>query len=313
MPKYYKCKSCGRKCRGAKCRPCDSYDRRVESLSTLRGAGEVAPPLPPPTRVFGEAIICSDPHIPCHSSETIALWMEAGELLNIKTLIIGGDIIHADVVSRFDAHYTIPTLHEEFKAAHEVFETLKTVFSKIYVRFGNHDHRIPRFLLKLRASNAGKAALQMLCETLEIGQDSNPNDIATALYHHYLGDSGVDIAPEVDIILNDEFLIQHPATCSRVSPDAERKMAAKHRMSVCQGHNHLFGASFDVSGQDVVFNMGHGSDTGKFSYVRESPTTFPTTVNGFGAVIKQGEDYALIPLANHPKWFSLRNIVERLK
>ncbi len=49
--------------------------------------------------------------------------------------------------------------------------------------------------------------------------------------------------------------------------------------------------------------------------MREKMTTFPKTVRGFAFILcdEDAPNGRLLPLADHPKWFDLERLAERLK
>ena len=281
--------------------------RFEESAST-------APPIQAIPHIAGDAIVCSDLHVPWHSPEVCQAICEAGTMLGVRTLIVAGDFFHFDKISKYIGVARSVSTIEELQEGRRVIETFETVFDRIIVIPGNHDQRFEKMVARWKNQKDAADALEYIAAIF----DRDPEDIET-ITSDYLGrflhSPHLEWHPLPQLILNGRWLIQHPGTCRRIPASNELAMVRKHRMCVVQGHNHLYGLAVDESGEDIAFNLGHGSADEKYRYVRERPTTFPSMVHGFGAIICDTEQPKgrLLPLALHDKWFNLRALAARLK
>ena len=300
------------------CRACrvwgDKGKLKLEPvLAKLTEAQLVAPPVIKDAIFEGEAIIISDLHVPYHHIPTVQRALEAAVLLNVRTLIIAGDFIQGDTVSKYLGVGSAPTLAEEMVALKRVVEALLEVFDRIVIIPGNHDQRIEKTIAEASETKVGRRSLDKIASLL--GTDPADHETTAGEYiRHFLASPKVTYYPLPQLIVNGAWLVQHPGTVSRVAPQNERKMAEKHRLSVIQGHSHLTGFGFDASGRDVAANIGYTADQERYRYIREKPTTFPQAVHGFCAILKseqQPHGY-LVPLVVHERWFDLKELARRM-
>jgi predicted phosphodiesterase len=312
-----KCKNCARAlCRGTKgeyCSGCFWDNQADRSVRIIEEEAKLAPSLPRRPKDAGSWIVISDLHIPYHDPVVITQAIRTAKILGIRNLCVGGDFIHGDTMSRFvNAGKQIP-ITDELSACARVFGALEPLFDKIIITMGNHDERVQNRVASWSKSSKGAQSMELLARVLDRPADGE--SIALGIFDHFFSSPKLTIHPHPDILINGTWLVTHPGSCSRVSPQTERKMAEKERKCVIGGHNHLFGVGFDASGTDVAVNIGHAADPSKWTYVRNRPTTFPTMVPGFCAII-QTEDCPggmVIPLAVHPRWFNIPALYERFR
>ena len=347
MAKYRTCVDCGTSCAGERCRGCFFKERAAsvaercctecgtpinrgtkgeycfrhrqyhKELGTVNRVLEeeaaVAPTLPNKPQLYGSYIVLSDPHVPFHDRETILRACRDAQMLGIDKLIIAGDLIHADIISRYINAGKQVKISDELVACSRVLGALEKIFSKIYVILGNHDRRVEKMVSAWRKTEGGSKALEIVARLLDVDDDAE--SVAMGIFERFFSSEKVTVYPLSEVVVNNEWLILHPGSCSRVSPQTERRMVNKFRKSVIGGHNHLYAVGFDDSGQDVAANIGHAANTSKFRYVREKVTPFPTTVRGFCAIIQDDDSTCgrLLPIAIHDKWFDLAQLKQRLE
>jgi predicted phosphodiesterase len=310
------CPGCGKpiRCARATCNVCRYATGLRAVKDALEAEAQIVPAIAPRATLTGSAVILSDTHIPWHDPAVILKACEAARLLRIGTLIVAGDLLHLDLVSKYvGAGKSIP-VSEELRSAGRVLQALSLVFERIVIIPGNHDQRLERTIAQVRESKQGRQALDMVAALLGAGDVDDAEDVALRYLNHFLGSPKVTIHPLPDLVLNGTWLIQHPGICRRVSPQAERAMAVKHRMSIVQGHNHLFGVGLDPSGTDVCFNSGHAASPEKWRYVREKPTDFPRGNQGFGVIYTTPTNPGgrLIPVLVHDRYFDLAELAGML-
>lgn len=299
------------------CQTCHYKDRskRVQFVGrVMEEEAKVAPAIPTIPKETGSAIVWFDPHVPWHDPAVIKHACEAALLLDIRKLIVPGDLIHADTISKYiGVGKTVPVTHE-LQSCGRVLRALEEVFDRIVIIPGNHDQRIERMIASLRETKDGRRGLEMVAALLEAGDMDDAEDLSLRYLRHFLGSPKVTWHELPQLILNDTWLLQHPGTVSRIAPQTERAMARKHRKSVVQGHSHIWGVGFDESATDVCFNGGHGASDEKWRYIREKPTTFPKSVKGYGVIYQTEGDPGgkLIPIALHDRMFSIQDIAAML-
>lgn len=307
------CPKCGKSCYGAQCWGC-SVKARQGLEAVLEEEASLVPSLPAEPKLFGDWIVCSDLHIPYHHPPSLASMVEVADLLRVKNLCIAGDIIHADIISRYDKAGKQTAISTELISCGRILHTLGKFFDKIWIITGNHDRRLEKMVASWRSTPGGSQALDVIAKILDV--EGNADDIAYGIFEHFFSNEKVKIYPLSSLTINDTWKVIHPGSCSRVPPQTERRLVSKFRMSVIGGHNHLVGFGFDDSGQDIAANIGHLSDDTKFRYMQEKVTTFPNTqkMHAFCAVLcddtaPQGR---LLPIVLHDKWFDLKMLKERL-
>ena len=318
------CARCGqalhRTSKGALCSVCRDYQAESEALKRKRLAvfateATAAPTIAKTPDIRGSVVVISDPHIPFHDPHALAYVCEIAEMLGVRRLVVGGDLLHFDEISKYDRAGETVNWIQELTSGGRVIEALAEVFTDgIDIIPGNHDQRLEKLLAKMNESKEGRKGIEVIASLLGRPNPDHAEDITYSLMAHFLGKAGVTIHTLPDVTINGYWLVQHPGSVSRIPPQNERKMVAKHRKAVIQGHSHLFGVGFDESGQDIAFNCGHMAMEEKWRYVRERPTHFPRAVKGFGIIYQtptapQGR---LIPVALHDRWFDLRELAAML-
>lgn len=289
---------------------------RVESVNRIvTEEAAVAPRLEPIPKEWGSSVVATDLHIPWHSPAVVTDFCEAAVLLGIKTLIVGGDLIHADLISKYVGVGKSIPVTDELRSCGRVLRALEEIFDRIIIIPGNHDQRVERMIAGLRDTKEGRRGLEMVAALLGAGDIDDAEDMSLRYLRHFLASPKVTWHPLPQLELNGTWLIQHPGTVSRIAPQTERAMIRKHRKSVIEGHAHTWGLGFDESAIDVAFNCGHGADDEKWRYVREKPTSFPKGVKGYGIVYasKDNPGGRLIPVAVHDRMFRIKDILDMAK
>lgn len=305
--------------KGNRCRIHRDYGAEFRRLQerTLKVLGEEAcsaPTIPPVPRTHGSAVIVSDLHIPFHDPHAVIHACKLATRLGIDHLIVAGDLLHADSISKYDrAGATVP-ITNELVGAGRALGALEEVFERITVIPGNHDQRLEKMFSRMRDTKDGRQGLELAARLLGVMNPDDAEAMTEGLLSHYLGSDKVVIHPLPQMELNGTWLIQHPGSVSRMAPQNERKMAAKHRKSVLQGHSHLWGIGFDDSATDICFNIGHMSRPEHWRYIRERPTHFPAQVKGYAVVLADESNPAgaLLPVALHPRWLDPLKLLEAI-
>lgn len=287
---------------------------RVESVrEVLEEQQRGAPPRIALNNYNGSAIVIACLHIPFYSISWVQEVCETAELLHIDTLVLAGDVLMADRISKYDRVGKSPTIAEELIALRKVMEAFGLVFKRIIFVVGNHDQRIEKQIAAAAETKTGRNTLDMVAATL--GTKFDPEDmeaLSVTFIQSFLPPEKVYFEPLPSIIWNNTYMVQH-AGCSRVPPAHERAMAAKHRTSQLNGNSHLWGVGFDTSGTDIAMTIGHSCEPERFRYIREKPSTFPQQVRGAAVILvseRTGPKGVVVPLADHPRYFKVRDILE---
>jgi len=98
-------------------------------------------------RVSGDAMLCSDLHVPFHDPKMIGWLCETARSLGIDQLVIGGDLIDFFQVSKFRRlHGGGAGVLESLVLTFDLLGVLAGTFRRIYVIRGNHDDRLQRLI-----------------------------------------------------------------------------------------------------------------------------------------------------------------------
>jgi hypothetical protein len=279
----------------------------------LKEEASVAPNLSDTPRVIGSAAVLFDPHVPFHHVDTVYRLCEYSNNLGVRKLIIPGDLIHADIISKYLGAGKQVQILDEVNACSRVLDILETVFDEIHYVMGNHDQRVERLIARNAKTPDGKSIQQLIARLLDKPDDAE--SISMGVLEHFFGSRKVHVHPLTSLILNDVWLILHPGTTSRVSPQTERKLASKFLMHCIGGHNHLFGFGFHESGEYIAMNGGHASDNEKYRYVQERITTFPAMQHGFCLILTSDDcpQGRIFPVAMHDNYVKLEDLIDRAR
>ncbi len=202
-------------------------------------------------------LITSDWHIPHYDKEMLSLLLNTAEENNTRKLIIAGDFLNLDIISRFTKRETPITIDEELEEAKKVINLLLTRFNDITLIPGNHERRI---ISRLQTPLSFSAFFKMII---------NDERVKTV---------------ENDFILLDTkigtFRICHPGNYSKVKLSVAVQLADLYHQHIIAGHSHNFGFTFSRSGKFLCFDSGGLFDEDKIDYIKDT-TTHPSWAQGF--------------------------------
>lgn len=223
-----------------------------------------------PLQLTGNIGITADFHIPLYDAELVNKMIETFREQEIKTLVIAGDFLNMDSLSRFEDKQDNAGLERELKEAVNVMGVLQESFDKIVYIWGNHDSRIHKALgMKLQF----KSAMRLIFDSL--GKEVLTKIEFTNLDHVWWTDG------------EDEWFICHPANYNRTPLATARVLAAKLGASVITAHSHHCAVGYATNGVNVVAEIGGLFDKNKTAYLQRT-TTFPTWTQGY-AYMKDGK------------------------
>lgn len=215
--------------------------------------------------------VAADFHIPLYDpayvNEMILKLKDEG----ISTLVVGGDFLNMDELSRFEDKQPTANLERELDEAVNVMGVLTEAFDRIVYMWGNHDARLHTSLgMKLQF----KHAMRLVFEPL--GKDVLTKIEITNLDHaYYRGPNG------------EKWYICHPASYNRAPLTTARLLAAKLDCNVLTAHSHHSAVGYATNGHHVVAEIGGLFDRAKTQYLQRS-TTNPVWTQGY-ALLKEGK------------------------
>ncbi len=208
-------------------------------------------------KASSNVLITSDWHIPHHDKEMLELLLNTAEENNTRELIIAGDFLNLDIISRYVNRDAPVTIDEELREAREVINTLLLQFNKITVIPGNHERRI---LHRLQTPLSFSAFFKMII---------NDERVNTVENDFILLDTAAGI-----------FRICHPRNYSKVKLSVAVQLADLYHQHIIAGHSHSLGFTFSRSGRFLCFDCGGLFDENKIDYIQDT-TTHPSWAQGF--------------------------------
>lgn len=224
-----------------------------------------------PITLVGDVGITADFHIPLYDKDYTNTMIQTFVDAGIKTLVVAGDFLNMDELSRFEDHQKDANLERELAEAVKVMGILTENFDRIVYIWGNHDARLHKALgLKLQF----KSAMKLIFNELE---------------REYLGKiefTNLDHA-WVQTEDGERWYICHPANYTRVPLTTARVLAAKLNANVITAHSHHCAVGYALDGEHVIAEIGGLFDKEKTAYLQRT-TSFPTWTQGF-ALLKDGK------------------------
>jgi hypothetical protein len=258
-----------------------------------------------PLRSEGDAVILTDVEAPFQHSEFINRVLDLADAWNIRSLHLGGDLLHFNSLSKWGSEWTqgkeqqadklleliqlLPSkkkeeglkmleaaglLNEggmsgELGEARKVFRSLHS-FDNIYVMIGNHDDRYIRSL----------------------NQAVSSSELLHQLDRH--NDERWKIAPYYFSIIDTEqgqFRVEHPRGAGK---NAAIDLAVQYHCHIIMGHSHRWAVNRDPSGKYWAIQTGHCVDERRLAYVMQRSAKRDAHVLG-ATIIRGGYPFVLSP------------------
>lgn len=228
-----------------------------------------------PITLSGLTAVTADWHLPLTDFDYLDTFIEHARAREIKQLVIAGDLLHADALSRFDPKQSDAGLEVELAAANETMAHVLDQFESVALLQGNHDARLVRALgYKLPFATAMKMALY------ELPPEQLGRLTISPLDHLWItnGLRGKKAR---------SFYVAHPTTYSRTPLGGAIKLAAKVGASTLVGHSHHLATGYATNGKHLVAELGGFHAPAKTEYL-QTASTFPYHVNGYAFVTAAG-------------------------
>lgn len=248
-------------------------------------------------KIHGDAVVCSDVHIPFHNAKLLERMMKVGHLDGVTQLVIGGDLVDWHEISRHRKHSgQTPDVRGVLKKTLKVLVNLLDVFHEVWILKGNHDDRLQKLIETATESADGSNAL---LDTLV-----NPEDRKRSYRDRYralLDDFGKRHIPEYHHRIHwlacpavhldgprglEPWRLTHPDEYSRTAPNAERKLWSKFVQPILGTHGHTMGLSVAPNGLHPVVQFGAMTSYKRHLYLSEQETSHPFWIEGFCTLLK---------------------------
>jgi predicted phosphodiesterase len=251
--------------------------------------------------IEGNAVVISDVHIPRHCPKTLTRAMKIGKIHGLKRLVIAGDLIDFNMISRHPSEGG-PQLSpaEAIVLALRVLKKLSAWFGEIVILKGNHDERLQKLVMRVADKRSKDVEERILADLAEDDVEREKHRIRYVLILRSMLEKEVPElkykvrflpapmcylrGPRPDL---PPWRVTHPRSYSRHAPTVEKKLALKFDQPVLGTHGHIFGTSITPNGKYPVCQFGCSTKPESHLYLFENETDHPKWVNGV-AVIQEG-------------------------
>lgn len=256
---------CSKKCEARVEGYSEAHARSLERIAQRVSASlgfRPDPPSPIERVVSGYPImVFSDIHAKLHSERWIMQGLSVAEKFQSKVLIVNGDFIDANEISKHAGSYFKrgSSLEDDFKAG----ELLLDVFSKYFeqVIFLNGNHCGQRLIKAL----GGEVAMQRLWKMF--GEHAN-----------------VKVTPRSYVYVNDDVIVGHPRQYSKIRGNTAQKIAQMKQKHILLGHSHHSAMAITPDGKWQACEVGCMAELEQFDYVNFEINDMAEPVNGFAVV-----------------------------
>lgn len=255
---------CSKKCQASIEGYDEGYDKKLRAQ--LEGTTAWRPlPIEPALNIYSSkpVMVFSDIHAPIHSPEWIHRGIKTAKKLKSDTLIINGDFIDANTISRHLGGYyrRKNELEDDLAAGEALMKIFAKNFKHVYFLSGNH-------------------CLQRLMHLFK-GEVQ-----AKRLWNLFTIEPNVKLTPRSWVIVNDKTIVGHPRSYSRIRGSLTQKIALVKQMNVMTGHHHHSALTATSDARYQAAEIGCMADLESFEYVKNELNDFPEPMNGYGIVFK---------------------------
>lgn len=258
-----------------------------------------------PLEMTGDALILTDVEFPFHNADFINKCLELAKAWGVKNLILGGDTLHFESLSGWEAPWNDPKMgglnehdadliaefiralpkkyrdkgeelitdigeQESGDGASTELAIARTELARMAKQFDHIDYVLGnhegRFLRTMETAISPRELFRLL----EIG-DNDPKWRISTYYYSVLHSDG------------EKFHIEHPRNTAKFSA---WKLASKLQSHVIMGHSHHLNFTYDISGTFYAIECGHCVDEARLPYAGQRHNTAYAHV--LGAVIVRG-------------------------
>ena len=217
-------------------------------------------------KLEGDFLVLNDIHIPATNWDFAerALEVALQHLESPRKVIIAGDLINGDALSRWDDIIPVTPLADELVYAEAYLNHLALHFDEIYFSRGNHEDRL---LKAVKGQIHAPHFRRMLSDNKKV---------------HFSMYSYMDVVSG-----GKHWRITHQKAYSRNALTVAKKLAAKNEVNVICAHQHHSAAGRSENNRYTCVDSGGLHDATKMSYVMLDDNTSPVMSNGF-VLLKDG-------------------------
>ncbi|MCA2654532.1 metallophosphoesterase [Microcystis sp. M061S2] len=205
--------------------------------------------------------VMSDLHCPMHDAELIYKAVKVARHFESKILILNGDVMDLNQISRHAGGYyrRKAEMEDDFAAAESLLKVLSQNFETIYWLSGNHC--IERLVKLFRGEVQASRVLKMVGDF--------PN---------------LKITSRSFLDVNEAVRICHPRQYGRVRGSLAQRLAQRWQKHIATGHQHHAAMSYSPDGKWQAVDIPCMVKVGLQDYVRNELNDFPEPMIGFGMV-----------------------------
>jgi predicted phosphodiesterase len=206
-------------------------------------------------------MIFSDIHAPLHSSDWIDRGMQVADKVGSEILIINGDFIDANQISRHVGGYyrRKAELNDDIEAGAALLKLFSQAFRQVYFLAGNH------CVQRMNKVFNGEVAAQNFWKMF--GEREN-----------------VKITARSFVLVNDSVVVGHPRQYSRIRGNTAQRIAQMWQKHVVLGHSHHSASTVTLDGKWQAIDVGCMAELSEFEYTTFEINDFPKPLNGFAVV-----------------------------
>lgn len=223
-------------------------------------------------------LVINDIHTPIHDPVWTEQALVAAHKFECRTLIIGGDLIDANTISKYvGAEYRRRAdLEGDLAAAEGLIKIFDGMFDKIYYTLGNHSQRL---IMKM----GGEVTLQRLLKMVYTSEKFKATE------RHYL-------------ILNGNTRILHPRSYSRIRGKLTADYAQRYQCHLITGHHHHSASTLSADAKWQVVENGCLAQINEFSYAEYAMMGMPEMCNGFAIALPESEKNRILAFNKFSSW-----------
>lgn len=207
----------------------------------------------------GDWVICGDVHLPTTDFELAETMLRVARELNLKRLLIAGDLINADAFSLYEHVVPAITFEDEVKIAVRVISAWCEWFDDMLLLMGNHELRV------MRRSN-GNLNATMLGHILSAGNGK----LRVSPYSHAVITSAGQV-----------WRVTHQRNYSRITGRLADQLAQKYQCNIISLHQHHVAVQRDTYNRYTIIDGGGLHDDRKLAYVSLVDSNMPAMARGF--------------------------------
>jgi predicted phosphodiesterase len=251
-------------------------------------------------QIYGDTLILNDIHLPFVDIGLLEKALRVARLLNIKQLVILGDLIDFESVAKFDFGGEQYTLMEELHIARDYFKEFEKQFDRIVFIRGNHDERAIKTLKKIKhILETSLKATEYSAYQAILGIDVS--DTPWHQYKRFFESDKVEVSNHAKCEFEGKYIGLHPSNYSRNPPTVEKAFAHKYHKHIIGTHAHTSALGFDTSGDYICIQLGGLVDSDLVFYKNMRETTHPEWVPAFGWIKNKKLGYYI----QHPDLFQI--------